>query len=324
MLIVGKLKKISVLLLASGHKTVNFINESFFTISSIKLFYSIQQYGGFKMSLEIIAKQGRLVDVFPLFERSTLQHSDEIQADRFAEIASKKDDAVLRNQWFWTADFPMYTMEGKEVVLYMAREKDNLAFNNIVDATTQIREKNNYFINDRQGIDSVINSDTTLKVVLSDLKLKSDNAEWRYFEIDTKKYDKLNESQKALAERIHGKGQAFKDSMEMLNKAGIKTTNVYVLNPEYVKENVPENGAIARVSVLNYFNGNSYFFALSGNVVNDGRRLRGVLLTSEAGAQKVYTIDQVLEEKSRTNDFAPTQIRLLKNILENGYKIIKG
>ena len=282
------------------------------------------------MSLEKIAKQGKLVDVFPLFNRSTIQHSDEIQADRLVEIATKKDDAVLPKQWFWTADFPMYTMEGKEAVLYMGRGKDNLVFDNIVEATTQIREKNNYFINDRKNIDSVINSDTTLKVVLSDLKLKGDDSEWRYFEINTEKYDKLNASQKALAERTHGKGKAFKDTMKMLSKAGIETTRIYVLNPEYVKNNVPKDGALARVSALNSFYYYSYFDAVNRDVDLDDRRLRGVLSASEAGAPKIsepkaYFIDQVLAEASATNDFAPTQIRILKNVLENNnYKIIKG
>jgi hypothetical protein len=35
------IKKLLILPLASGYKTVNFINEPFFTISSIKIFYSI-------------------------------------------------------------------------------------------------------------------------------------------------------------------------------------------------------------------------------------------------------------------------------------------
>jgi len=237
------------------------------------------------MSLEMITKQGRLVDVFQLFDRSTIRHGDDIQRDRLLEIASKKDE--LSKQWFWTADFPMYTMEGKEAVLYMGRGKDNLVFDNIVEATNQIREKNNYFINDRKNIDSVINSDTTLMVVLSDLKLKGDDSEWRYFEINTEKYDKLNASQKALAERVHGKGKAFKDTMKMLSDAGKSTTRIYVLNSEYVKKTVPENGAIARVSALYYFFDYSLFCASNRDVDGSGRRLRGVLSASEANAPKI-------------------------------------
>jgi len=248
------------------------------------------------MSLEKITKQGKLVDVFPLFDRSTIQHSDEIQVDRFTEIDVKENDAVLPNQWFWTADFPMYMMENKEAVLYMGRNKDNLVFDNIVEATTQLREKNNYFINDRKNIDSVVNSDTTLKVVLSDLNLKKLDGEWSYFEISTEKYDKLNTSQRTLAERVHGKGQAFKNSMNMLHKAGKSITRIYVLNPDYVKKNVPENGAIARASALNGFNNNSNFNASNRYVDLSNRRLRGVPLKARsADVQKIDEYDDALK-----------------------------
>jgi hypothetical protein len=282
------------------------------------------------MALEKVVKQGRLADIFPLFDRSTIQHAYEIQKDR----AVNQDLRV----GFWTADFPMYVMDGKEAVLYMGRNKDNLVFDNITEATKQLREKNNYFINDRKNIDSVINSDTTLKVVLSDLKLKGDDSEWKYFEINTasktddkkNNYDSLNSAQRALAERVHGKGQAFVKTMEMLNDAGITITKVYILNPEYVKKNVLENGAIARGGFLDSFVSNSNFLALYRYVDSNFGRLRGVLLFSGVGAPKIvsptyYDISQVLTDGSRESSFAPDQIKILRNIMEqNNYKIIKG
>jgi hypothetical protein len=282
------------------------------------------------MSLEqITSRRGLLSKSVLLFDRSTIQHSDEIQKNRFDEIRANKSSAVLPKQWFWTADFPMYVMDDKEVVLYIGRGKDNLAFDNIVYATNQLIDIGNYFINDRKNIDAVINVDTTLKVVLSDLRLKGTDLEWRYIEIDTKKCDKLNTLERALAERVHGKGRAFYKTMKMLSDAGKTTTRIYTLNPEYVKKTVPENGAIARVSALDLFGNNSYFGAVSRSVGRSSGRLRGVLLTSEAGASKIvtpkfYDISHVIAEGARTSSFAPDQVEILRSIMaQNNYRIIK-
>ncbi|MBU1269115.1 MAG: hypothetical protein KJ583_06715, partial [Nanoarchaeota archaeon] len=136
---------------------------------------------------------------------------------------------------------------------------------------------------------------------------------------------------RAFAEKVHGKGKAFDKTKKMHNGKGITTTIINTLNPEYVKENVPENGAIARVSVLDYFNLNSNFNAGSRDVDYDYGRLRGVRRDAEGvEAQKivvpkVYDISHVLEESSQTSSFAPDQIKKLQNILEQyNYKIIKG
>jgi len=222
------------------------------------------------MTLENITKQGKLSEIFPLFDRSTIQHSDEIQRDRLT-------DKDLRSSFFWTADFPMYVMEGKEAVLYMGRNKDNLIFNNILESTKQLRERENYFINDTKDIASVIDSDTTLRFALSDLKLKGDHPEWQYFEINITKYDNLNSAQRMFAERVHGKGQAFIESMNILNEACKGThIHIYVLNPEYVRATVPQNGAIARGSFLNNLKTAYAFYAEDRIVGLSNRRLRGV------------------------------------------------
>jgi len=225
------------------------------------------------MTLENITKQGKLSEIFPLFDCSTIQHSDEIQRDR---LTNKE----LCNLSFWTADFPMYVIEGKEAVLYMGRNRDNLIFDNITEAIPQLREKHNYFINDNKDIDSVIDSYTTFKFMLSKLKLKSSCSEWKYFEIDTEKYHKLNEAQRVLAERVYGKEEMFESSMEMLNNSRIKNAKIYVLNPSYVKKILHNHNAkgIARGSFLDNFEGNSNFGADSRCVDINIRHLRGVPL----------------------------------------------
>jgi len=233
--------------------------------------------------------QGTLLNVSKKINLSTVQHAREIQRDR-------QTDTALRDMWFWTADFPLYTMEKGQATLYFADGKHNLAFQHLDDAVEQLRTKNNYFPND-SDIGSVINAKSTLKVKLSDLKLERYDDEWSYFEIDTAKYSKLNKSQRVLAERVHGKGKAFDKTMKMLrdpkgddSNTGIQKTRVYVLNPTYVKNTLEKNNAksIARVSALDNFGDDSDFDASNRSVGNNGRRLRGVPLGAEgANAPKI-------------------------------------
>jgi len=234
--------------------------------------------------------QGIVIDIFKKVIPETIQHAWEIQKDRL-------EDVSLRSMWFWTADFPLYTMEKGEAILYFADRKHNLAFQNMDVAVEQLRTKNNYFPKDTD-ISSVINAKSTLKVKLSDLKLEKNKDEWQYFEINTKKYSKLNKSQRTLAERVHGKGKAFDRTMKMLSDAGKSVTRIYVLNQEYVKKTLTENNAksLARLGFLNNFGDYSYFNASSRDVVNGGRRLRGVRRDAEGVvAQKIDQYDSALQ-----------------------------
>jgi hypothetical protein len=64
-------------------------------------------------------------------------------------------------------------------------------------------------------------------------------------------------------------------------------------------------------------------------VDDDIRRLRGVLSSSGAGAPKIvsptyYDISKVITDGSRESSFAPDQVKILRNIMEqHNYKIIK-
>lgn len=247
---------------------------------------------------KLINPQGRLLDIAKQVDLNTVQHAREIQKSRLT-------DKDLRGMWFWTADFPLYTVENMEVVLYLADRENNLIFKNLDDSINQLRNKNNYFPKD-SDIGAVINSTSTLKTELSDLKLQKFDNEWSYFEISTtsktedKKhnYDSLNSAQRAITERVHGLGEDFNKTMKMLNESGIATTRVYVLNPDYVKKTLISNDAksLARGSFLNSFNNYSNFNAFNRNVdFNDGR-LRGVPLEARsAEAQKIDQYDEALK-----------------------------
>ena len=224
---------------------------------------------------------GRLAETYPKFNPSTIQHSDEITNDRRA-------DKSLRKKRFWTADFPLYRVEDDDVILYLARRENNLIFENIEKATKQLIKENNYFPEEQQDIETVINAESTLKINPSDLNLKRFDDEWCYFEINTEEYDELNKAQRAFAERVYGQGNKFIENMKMFKDSGINTTRIYVLNPDYVKK---QNKPVARACRLNNFDYGSRFGALGRNVGGPNFALRGVRNVAE-GDEKIE-VDEI-------------------------------
>ena len=227
---------------------------------------------------------GPLAETFPQLDRATILHSDELITERWT-------NPELRNRWFYTADGPMYTVEKKgrrdEVFLYLSRGKVNPIFNNIAEATQQLRTGNYILPSEKRGeIDAVITAEDTLKVKLSNLRLQGDDNVFRYFEIDTANYNSLNEHQRKVAKRLYGSGRDFGQNMKMFNEAGIRKIRVYVLNPDYVKQNAPQDGALARASMLNVFGGDSRFGA-GGKNIDFHLGLRGVRNFEKGDAPKI-------------------------------------
>ena len=220
-------------------------------------------------------KIGQLAEIFPLFDDSTLQHALDINTAR-------RTDASLRNQWFWTADFPMYRVEDGEAVLYFAPREHNLIFRDIQNATSQLLGSQNY-VPPKEGIEEVVAASKTrvvLKVNLSNLRLKGNENEWRYFEVDTNNLDSLNPDERAFAEIVYGQDNVGK-------------TRIYVLNPDYVKTQLKgkEDSAIARASRLGRFVIGSSFNADGRFVDVAVNGLRGVLKESAEGAAPKVEID---------------------------------
>lgn len=230
------------------------------------------------MALEgIVNQRGNLFDSFQELDPATIQHSDEIMKDR-------QDDEDLRGKWFYTADHALYRVEDDEAVLYLGREETNPIFKNIKEATEQLINEGNY-IPEKEDIEDVVNAESTLRVKISDLELEGDG-EYGYFEIDTKNYDKLNDSQRAFAERVYGEGKDFEKSMKMLKKADISTTRIYVLNSDYVKDNAKEGGVLSRACWLGSFD--DYFnFVADDRNVDDNDWLRGVPRIAEGDAKNL-------------------------------------
>lgn len=246
-------------------------------------------------------KTGVLVDVFPLFDDSTIQHAHEL-------MTARRTDASLRNLWFWTADFPMYRVEDKEAVLYFAAREQNLIFRDIQNATSQFLTNQNY-VPTKEGIDEVVeasNRGAVLKVKLSDLRLQGNDKEWKYFEVDTWNPASLLPAERTFAERVYGQGDEFAKNMQMLREVGMNTTRVYVLSPDYVKSKVRGNGAIARASRLGGFDGVSRFDADGRGVDNSNNGLRGVLKESAEGAAKIH--DNAIVATAQATQYTPEGI----------------
>lgn len=250
-----------------------------------------------KQKLENII--GTLAYSYKQLNPKTIQHSHEIMNQRYT-------DESLRDQWFYTADFPLYSIENGKVYLNMATRENNLIFRHIDEATQQLVKENNYFPSKKEA-DKVAKAKSTLKVDLSELTLIKDNDEWGYFNISTTNYDKLNKTERALAERSYSSGKDFKKNMEMLDKAGIKETQIYVLNESYVKANA-KDGYLGRASWLDRFDFVSRFFASNRNVgysYGYGGGLRGVLKGAE-GAKKTKAFKTGIPKQSEIfGIFAP-------------------
>ncbi len=222
-----------------------FIYENLFSVSD--------------MTLDLIIARGNLKQALAQLDSATVLHSAEIMRER------RTNEEVRRGFWtvgFWTADFPLYAVEGGEAVLYVGNRDNNLVFKNFGEAFEQLMSTGNY----RPGLEEaekVMKAETTLKVAISDLKLAADNDEYGHFEIKTEQpLLNLNLTQKALVERVHSSGKDLSLNMQMLNNAGIKETRGYTLTSDYVKKHAKES-PFARVCWLSGFYDDSNFSALN-------------------------------------------------------------
>lgn len=216
---------------------------------------------------------GSLENALAKADRRTIQHAWEITNDR-------RTQPELREQWFWTADFPMYRLEGGEAVLYFAPGELNLVFANIAEAAPQIKATGNYMPpkKDEARVVRSAKGGKTLRVPLADLGLQEENAERCFFEIDTAGYDGLTPAQRALAERIYGGGEDFRLNMKVLREEGkVTVTKIYVLNPKFIREHA-RAGAIGRVSWLDDFYDGLLFIVLDRDIGSANGFLRAVPL----------------------------------------------
>lgn len=225
-----------------------------------------------KQKLENII--GDFITAFNQLMPESILHAFEIQKERYTNYET-------RERGLWTADFPMYAIEKGEAVLYLAPIRHNLIFQNIDEAVKQITKTGMYRPTD-EGIKQVVDSvktGETLKVNLSDMNLKECvyDKRWSYFEFSTLKEEyimNLNPIQRLLAEKIHGSGEDFDESMKMIREEGKSSTKIYVLNHEYVKKHAKDKA----IACLSYIYGTNAIFGAVCNYIGEygGWSMRGV------------------------------------------------
>ncbi len=202
----------------------------------------------------------------------TFLHADQLTTER-------RTNTELRNRWYYTADGPLYSLEGanQTPTLFLTRESDNLVLRHLNDKVNssyeQLKDTKNYRPGAGEARQSMGAKDT-LQIDLTKLRLRGDDTEWRYLEIDTQKYKKLKVEERKLAERYFGQDTSFTANMRMLKEAGIDATKIFVLNPEYVQREA-QTGPVGRASWLYGFNYISILVAY-GRGVSSGSRVRGV------------------------------------------------
>lgn len=221
------------------------------------------------MSLETI--RGNLRPLYKELQPGTMQHVDQLMNQRFTYTK-------YRYECFCTADGGVYVLDGagKTPSLAITREVHNPVLKNIDDAFEQLHQNHNYRPV-QADVEQALAAPETVLIALPSLRLSGDEAEWGYLKIGTTpaKYDKLNDEERKLAERVYGQGDDFPKNMKMLKDAHIGGTRIYVLNPDYVREHAAE-AAIARASWLDSFDDPySYFYAVD-RAFGGGSCVRGV------------------------------------------------
>ncbi|MEK6938980.1 MAG: hypothetical protein AABX04_08130 [Nanoarchaeota archaeon] len=213
---------------------------------------------------------GNLRDAYKQAVPGTLKHVDELMRER-------RDDASLRDLWFYTADGEVYSMYNGTPTLRITRKAVNPVLNNIDDAFIQLTTQENYFVTP-EDFAAVKAANDTVTIDLTKLELSGKEKEWRYLAVDTSKdIGDYNPEQQKLLKRVFGPTEADYDA----NMAKLRTspqriaeTKIYVLAPDYVKANAKKD-AIGRASWLYYFNYYSCFNAVVRTIYYDSR-VRGV------------------------------------------------
>lgn len=228
---------------------------------------------------EAVDEFGPLIETAPKFEPSSIWIARQINRARRTEQHPQKRES-LRNTWYRTDDSSLYKLDEKgRGRFYLGR---GLIINNLADAVSQLRRGN--YSPSEEVAETFEQADTTTGFFLSDIRLKGNNPEYGFLEINTTNGGKnLSSVERMLAEIPFGRGDEFEAYIEELARAGKDITGVFILKPEYVKEHAAQR-PIARAGGLDGFGGDSRFDAGDRDVDVASLGLRGVLRKSAEGA----------------------------------------
>ena len=258
------IESVNVLLLSTNHKKV-------YKPALSKPYNT--PLGAHIMTIETV--EGRLASAYRLLRPETILHVDELTKER--RTNSVTPDGNLRNQWFYTADGEVYSLQGEKNIptLAITRGSSNPLFqDSTIDVYCQQLLENNNYRPTPEETERVLHAEDTVVIDLTRLTLQKGDKESSYLAIDTGEYKTLNSEEKKLAQRVYGKDYGFTQAMTMLADAHIKETRVWVLNPEYVRIYAQES-PLGRASWLYNFHYNSDFDT-SDRCIGGCSRARGV------------------------------------------------
>ncbi len=207
----------------------------------------------------------------------TFQHVDQLTRARMT-------DEGLCQTWLYTADGNAYKPgKGSSVLWGLTREADNLILKHLFD-----EENSSYaqLINTGGFIPEPAESAQAFKQAevmdLTKFRLQGNDAVYRQLQIrtadgythDGKRFVPPNSEEKKALPRI-GFTEQYLSFLADNSIKLIETTNLYVLNPDYVQKKAVGGNTLWRVSWLSYFDCDSSFGANLRDVDNHGA-LRGV------------------------------------------------
>ena len=276
--------------------------------------------------MELVNQPGRLSKIYPLLDSSTIQHSFEIMNDR-------RKYENLRELGFWTADSAVYRIEKdrfsgiKECVLYLSRRQHNPFFKNFDKSIISLQQEKVYRPSKEEmsSIYDSVNKDT-LRIRLSDLRLKKTRQPINCLKIFPNKLNKLNETQLSLVQFAYGQDNDLIKNMEMLYNYGIKKTYINILSPIQIQRNIELQGvegsdSISHLCSISEISRGSLFRTNCSSVGKySSSYLRGVLLPKEAKEQRTHltsyddALDYLLNDPEETlqNMCDASASRLLK------------
>lgn len=182
-------------------------------------------------------------------ELGTLAHADDLMAEQTISPETQ-------NEIFYVADGPIYTVKKGRPTLCLARYPDNLLLRHLTDtyncSYNQLLRQDNYHP-DRQEAECAMRAATTLQSDLTQIRLQDRDAQSGLLEIKIGADNDFNVEEIKLVERCFGQGTAFKRAMQTLKVAGITSTGIIILRPDYV-ERAAKSSPIVRAAWRNSFN----------------------------------------------------------------------
>jgi len=234
----------------------------------------------------------------------TLQEAAQVMAARRADIP-------LRNLWVYTANLSLYRMSPQEPRSLEYGLSGGLTFHEIagrdIDAfTRQIISQGFYTLPPEQQERLEALASDIVWARADDLHLTRETDQWSYFTIPTSDMQAkgLPPAQRRIAVKAYGSlesktapDQALPDygeSMDMLQKAQIPKTRVWLPTTDHMSAQIPEGKVIARASRLGGIADGSRLFA-NYRVVHSHLALRGVRIVAEGDVQKIRDVYALLQ-----------------------------